>query len=223
MDTFMDKLAQKFTAQEIIKANTAAETEELDRLKAQVEQYGACLNRMQELCGDMERSAASVQEKLDTADNSALKDEVRVSVEQQTQAAREEIGRLTDESVEKIRQIQQNTAALEALQRKLEGIQESVTELGKSVDMQDDLSKRLEEKSGDLMEFTHKEGVKIYRNVQASVQEETAKQADAVGESVKGLQKKLKAVQVVAVIGMAAALASLIGVALELAVMFNLF
>ena len=33
MDTFMDKLAQKFTANELIKANTAAETEERNLLK----------------------------------------------------------------------------------------------------------------------------------------------------------------------------------------------
>ena len=36
MDMFMDKLAQKLTAQEIIKANTAAETEELNRLRDQI-------------------------------------------------------------------------------------------------------------------------------------------------------------------------------------------
>ena len=33
MDTFMDKLAQKLTAQEMIKANMAADAEEMNRLK----------------------------------------------------------------------------------------------------------------------------------------------------------------------------------------------
>ena len=36
MDMFMDKLAQKLTAQEIIKANTAADVEELNKLKNQI-------------------------------------------------------------------------------------------------------------------------------------------------------------------------------------------
>lgn len=196
MDTFMDKLAQKFTAQEMIKANSAAETEELNRLRTQVEQYTACLNRMQELCGEMERSA-----------------------KQQTQTSRDEISRLTEESVEKIRQIQQNTAALEALQRKLELIQESVTELGKGIDTQDDLTGTLEEKKNDLTEFTHKEGVKIYRNVQASVQEENAKQTEALTGEVKKLRGKLGAVLGVSVVALVAALA---GVALQVLTMLGI-
>lgn len=49
MDMFMDKLAQKLTAQEIIKANTTAETEELNRLRNQIEEYDRCLERLQQL------------------------------------------------------------------------------------------------------------------------------------------------------------------------------
>lgn len=196
MDTFMDKLAQKFTAQEMIKANSAAETEELNRLRTQVEQYTACLNRMQELCGEMERSA-----------------------KQQTQTSRDEISRLTEESVEKIRQIQQNTAALEALQHKLELIQESVTELGKGIDTQDDLAGTLEETKNDLTEFTHKEGVKIYRNVQASVQEENAKQTEALTGEVKKLRGKLGTVLGVSIAALVAALA---GVALQVLTMLGI-
>ena len=33
MDTFMDKLAQKLNAQEMIKANSAADAEEMDQLQ----------------------------------------------------------------------------------------------------------------------------------------------------------------------------------------------
>ena len=46
MDTFMDKLAQKFTAQEMIKANAAAEAAELQRTRDQVKQYDSCLQEM---------------------------------------------------------------------------------------------------------------------------------------------------------------------------------
>lgn len=49
MDMFMDKLAQKLTAQEIIKANTTAEAEELNRLRNQIEEYDRCLARLQQL------------------------------------------------------------------------------------------------------------------------------------------------------------------------------
>ena len=47
MDMFMDKLAQKLTAQEIIKANTAADIEELNKLKNQIAEYNECLARLQ--------------------------------------------------------------------------------------------------------------------------------------------------------------------------------
>lgn len=46
MDTFMDKLAQKMNAQEIIKANMAAETARMEQLQGQVEAYEALLKDM---------------------------------------------------------------------------------------------------------------------------------------------------------------------------------
>ena len=49
MDMFMDKLAQKLTAQEIIKANTAADVEELNKLKNQIAEYNECLAKLQKL------------------------------------------------------------------------------------------------------------------------------------------------------------------------------
>lgn len=67
MDTFMDKLAQKFTANELIKANTAAETEEMNRLKVQVEEYTGCLNRMKQICVEMEQAVETAKDKMDSA------------------------------------------------------------------------------------------------------------------------------------------------------------
>ncbi len=39
MDNFMDKLAQKFNAQEMIKANSQAEAAEMKKLQLQVAEY----------------------------------------------------------------------------------------------------------------------------------------------------------------------------------------
>lgn len=52
MDMFMDKLAQKLNAQEIIRANTTADTEELNRLRGQLAAYEECLTRLQKLIDD---------------------------------------------------------------------------------------------------------------------------------------------------------------------------
>lgn len=67
MDTFMDKLAQRFTAQEMIKANSAAEAQEMSRLKEQVKEYTECLNHMKKLCAEMEQTAAAAKDKMDSA------------------------------------------------------------------------------------------------------------------------------------------------------------
>ena len=49
MDTFIDKLAQRLTAQEMIKANAAADAEELHKVQGQVKQYEAYLDEMKNI------------------------------------------------------------------------------------------------------------------------------------------------------------------------------
>ena len=49
MDNFMDKLAQKWNAAELIKANSAAEAMELKRLRDQVAEYEAILQEMRKV------------------------------------------------------------------------------------------------------------------------------------------------------------------------------
>lgn len=49
MDNFMDKLAQKWNANELIKANSAAEAMELRRLQEQVGEYEEILQEMRKL------------------------------------------------------------------------------------------------------------------------------------------------------------------------------
>lgn len=94
MDTFMDKLAQRFTAQEMIKANATAETEEMNRLRAQVEEYTRCLNRMQQICAEMEQTAEMAKGKVDAAQFHA--DELKAQLldirqEMQNAGGREEV------------------------------------------------------------------------------------------------------------------------------------
>ena len=49
MDNFIDKLAQKFTAGEVIRANSAAEERELKKLREQVAEYERCLQEMRKI------------------------------------------------------------------------------------------------------------------------------------------------------------------------------
>ena len=49
MDTFMDKLASRLNAQEMIRANAEAEAKENERLHKEVEVYKQCLEKMREI------------------------------------------------------------------------------------------------------------------------------------------------------------------------------
>ena len=57
MDMFMDKLAQKLNAQEIIRANTAADAEEMNKLKNQIAEYNECLTKLQQLIEEGKQKA----------------------------------------------------------------------------------------------------------------------------------------------------------------------
>ena len=62
MDTFMDKLASKLNAQEMIRANSAAEAAESDRLKQEVEAYKQCLEQMRQISSQNAANADEVAE-----------------------------------------------------------------------------------------------------------------------------------------------------------------
>jgi len=161
MDTFMDKLAQKLTAQEMIKANAAADAEEMKKLQMQIDEYRKILDKMQALLDNAQVDGGA-------------------------------INRLVEESVAKIEQIQADTQGYDKLQ-------ESVTEFEGS----------LGEKLTALDENIHKECVKVYRNVQAVVVEENAKQTDAFGATLKPLKRKLNGILSVSIVALVAAVGSI--------------
>ena len=151
MDTFMDKLAQKLNAQEMIKANSAADAEEMDQLKNQLREYDECLAQMQQA----NKELRAVNHAMETLMSETIAPEVT---------------KLSEESVAAIRKMQQeNTEKLQELQQeyttKLEEIRQNTEEL-------EELRKHLDEKLDGSDENVHKECVKVYRNVQAAVVEE---------------------------------------------------
>lgn len=241
MDIFMDKLAQKINAQEIIKANTTAEIQELNGLRSRVAEYNECLDRLQKL---VDENAAGLKG-----------------------ASREitaEIKRLVEESLAKIRAIQQDASGLEKLGGQLGDMKAQVNSVngklgnvdGQLGDMKvqvdsingqlgsmsaqlgeakgelanklEQLSVRLEEKPdenpGDGLEerFTaveenvHKECVKVYRNVQAVVMEESGKQGEALAEMSEKLNAMKGRLGIVLGISVAALVFSLAGAVLQL-------
>lgn len=212
MDMFMDKLAQKLNAQEIIKANTAADTEELNRLKNQVAQYNECLDKLRKLIDE------STEEMKGASQESAAG-----------------IGRLLEESLAKIREIRQEStdaaddkvnglagsvnthfdslnAQLDAVNLNLDNVTNAVSEIRDQMASAQENKKDdgLEERFASVEENVHKECVKVYRNVQAVVVEESGKQAKALEEitaKVNSFNGKLGAVLGISIAALVFALA----------------
>ena len=193
MDMFMDKLAQKLTAQEIIKANTAADTEELNRLKNQLQEYNDCLEKLGKL---LEEAEGRIQAPPVEA---------------------ERISHLVEEGIGRIRAVQLDNSTLEQipiiLTQQLEELRDALEkELSERAE-QDGV--RMEDKWNMLNDSVHKECVKVYRNVQSVVVEENRKQEAAV----KAQTGRLKAVLGISI---AALVISLAGAAMQLLNLLNI-
>lgn len=258
MDTFMDKLAQKLTAQEMIKANSAADAEELRQLKGQVKEYNDCLAQMQKtnnelrnindelgrLVGDkiapeINRLVDCSVEKLsnaavDTEGIDALVREGRERMMHISSAGTEQLQRIADEGVSKLEQVANDsvsklenakidTAEIDRLvkegtdriqqiaEESLAKIQE--IQAAEAEDGSDELKQAIAEKIESVNDFVHRECVKVYRNVQAVIVEESGKQIEATNEAVKAVKGKLGAVMGISI---AALLFSVAGVVMQI-------
>lgn len=236
MDMFMDKLAQKLNAQEIIKANTAADTEELNRLKNQVAQYNECLDKLrklidestEEMKGASQESAAGIsrlleeslakireikQEDTETTDDkvNGLADSVNSHFDSfNTQL--DAVGTQLDSINTQLSKIDQTKEELDAVKLSLDNVTKSVSEVLEQMTAEQENKKDdgLEERFAAVEENVHKECVKVYRNVQAVVVEENGKQTKALEEitaKVNSFNGKLGAVLGVSIAALVVALA----------------
>lgn len=141
MDNFMDKLAQKWNASELIKANSAAEAMELKRLQEQVAEYETILQEMRKL----------------NLKNSELTDQSRELVN----SGIDNIKELLQENEGK-----QKTIYIE---EKLSEIEEQLQQIQVNLAKTEEENKQSDDIMNKIEDFVHKENVKVYRNVQAVV------------------------------------------------------
>ena len=200
MDNFMDKLAQKISAQEMIKANSQAEAEEMQRLQMQVSEYEKILQEMRKL----NYRNTELSEKLDLmiGDNAGKIQNMKEEEQRLIAALRD----LTDE------QTRNREAELERREEdRLE--RERAEEARKQTDISA-ITDLLENKFQKSDDFVHKENVKVYRNVQAVVVDETKRSVENAQSEQSALKKELNAklnkVLVISVISMLASAASVV-------------
>lgn len=157
MDTFMEKVASKFGAADVIKANAEAEARQLEAYKARVEE-------LEKAVSDMRRLSLKCVE------------------------TNEATGQLVQGAIEKIEEVRvgsegTNPEEVNALTAKL-----------------DELKDILEKGLSDVKEENHKESVRVYRNVQATIIDELKQQSEALAIQHKNLEKKVRGVKPCAII-----------------------
>ncbi len=103
MDTFMDKLAQRFTAQEMIKANAAAEAAELQRTREQIKKYNDCLQEMKQVNDDTKAALALIGKTLAAGTEQFKNAEIPT----------EGLNALVESSLGKIQELQVNTDSIQ--------------------------------------------------------------------------------------------------------------
>ena len=203
MDNFIDRLAQKFTAGEVIRANSVAEERELKRLREQVAEYERCLQEMRKIQMTNTQTAQNLHD---------------LMVE-----STESIRKLAGESVAKITEIQAGADAqqaeakesaqlvaknVEQMEEKVVSMQETVAQLTEVLDKN---QKDIAEWFKQADDFLHKENVKVYRNVQAVIVDELENKAQTIMSAQEENTKKSgKPVLIFAVLGFVAAAANLV-------------
>ena len=255
----MDTLAQKLNAQEMIRANGEAEAQQMDLLKVQVGEYQGCLDRLQDVCGELGNLENRISS-LSLPDNSAANEEtinaIRERLEElsiKTGSQLEEFSQRTGSLIEELStrtdsrfaELSQNTnSRLEELSQttsnRLDEMSQTTTyrldEMSRTTnskldqmsqttsskldaisdatsnnlkEFSDSTGKKLENMQGEILgkvgieDELHKEGVRIYKNLQAAIVNELEPVEETVVQTKKQLTKELKAVKLVAILSLA--------------------
>lgn len=176
MDNFMDKIAQRISSQEVIRANAQAEALQMKKLQAQFETYDELLKEMQQL--NQKNTALADMAK-------SLMESCQERLEQEPQENEAE-----NEAIE----------AIEAQEKLLEEVRLSVEELKQALAGNAAKTEELLEQS---QEFVHKENVKVYRNVQAVIVEELKNQTQELNAGTQKLEKQtagMKPIMIIALV-----------------------
>lgn len=173
MDNFMDKIAQKLSSQEAIRANSAADAAQMEKLHTQLAEYDACMKEMRKLNLKNVENEQKLQELMQNGI-----DRMNKLFEENTFR----LQALADECMAKIQAAEKEQDKQVGIEAALEGIKETAAGNMEKIEV---LFKEADD-------FVHKENVKVYRNVQAVVVEEAEKQTQALIEFDKSSANRKK-------------------------------
>ena len=206
MDSFIDLFAQRKNAQEMIKANSQAEAKENQHLHEQLKNYEEAIENLR-------------KQSLQNTENA------------------EKVTKLLDESISKIENREKDQAAAdnklasicEELRKELEATKAEVTQIRETVNAlkeegtpMDEVTDAMDLRLKDTEELVHRENVKVYRNVQAVVQEELAKQSGELKNAVYETTGRIRPGKGLLPIGILTLLAALASLAMTLLQYFHI-
>lgn len=181
MDNFMEKLTHKFSATDLIKANSQADAAELESKKEQIMRFESQMEKVDNALSDIRelnlRNVESAQEVQNLAKASSekitqtvgtLESESVSRIKETSDLSIAGINKTVDESIAKIEQIRGAAENTEALNESLNA-----------------LSDKLVKMRGEMEEYLHTDHVKIYRNVQVSMNEEFEKRTAEIIAATK--------------------------------------
>lgn len=206
MDNFMDKIAQKLSSQEIIKANAQAEAVQMKQLQQQFAVYDECIKEMRTLNNKNTELADRIKVLIE--EYHAKMQEAQESTEQEETAVQEAIA--VQEMIAQQEQARQQL--IEEIRQAMEEVRQTIEENSGKVD---GLSEKTEE-------FVHKENVKVYRNVQAVVTEEIKNQSDELLKHSAKIDKRLAGVKPMVLIALVLSAANAVMLVLQILRMFGM-
>lgn len=234
MDTFMDKLASKLNAQEMIRANSAAEAKENERLHKEVEVYKQCLQEMREISLQNASTADEVAELVKASMDkiaaiqaeSGKSDDVIVAIQSKSDDMIAAVKNNSDVMLSSMRGALQTNA--NTVMSAIEGSSEKIlSELQTGNDgfkdaLKNELLAEIKKELKSQEENVHKECVKVYRNVQAVITEENEKQTDEIISAQSKNSKKATAALVCGILAMSFAALGLIVSVLDVFGVFSM-
>lgn len=221
MDTFLNKLSQKANAQELINANSAADTAKMEMMQKQMDEYDKLLQEMrkvnlkaienmeqlQKVMNESLQKIEAIQESSDVhADMEKLLEEMKKQSDELAAARKQQEGLAaeTKKQQEELvagtkKQLEEFVAETkkqqeEAAAETKKQMEELITGMKEQQEnLLPEMKKQVEEVVKRSDDFLHKENVKVYRNVQAAMTEELDKQSEKILSKQSEMAKGQKA------------------------------
>lgn len=191
MDSFMDRISQRLGTSDVIRANSEAEARELEQTREDLQQAQERLEETHESLNEAQKSLDDQKGTIE-AYETLLSEVRRLSLK--CAETNEMTSQLVSSSIEKLDEYKA-VGDIKDYTEEIALVKSAVEENSQSE------KQSIEDLLKEQGEFIHKENVRVYRNVQAAVVEELKLQTEALALQNKTLEKKVKGIKPLAIIG----------------------